>query len=253
MIFDNTELVKLSILFITGIFTGITNTLAGGGSAITLPVLIFIGLPSPIANATNRVAIFFQNATATASFKKHNQLEIKPAIPLAIAAIFGSIIGSYTATKIDTASYDKILAIVMLFILVAILKPKSNKDENNLSIPKYLEIIIFLAIGFYGGFIQAGVGFIILAALNLIFDKNLIQANAIKVFIVGVYTIFALVIFALADKIVWKYGIALAAGKSLGAIIGVKLAIKKGEMVIKIILTIAILASFFKLFGLLKF
>ena len=142
------------------------------------------------------------------------------------------------------------MGIFLLILLVFILLPKKNKIHREKNIPKYIEVLIFFGIGLYGGFIQAGVGFLFLGALNLIENKNLIKSNAIKVFIVGLYTFFALVIFAIADKIVWKYGIILAIGNSFGAYIGVNLAIKKGDVIIKIILTIAILTSFFKLFGL---
>ncbi len=247
------EIIQHLILIVTGILAGIINTLAGGGSSLTLPVLILTGLPSPVANATNRVAIFFQNLTAISRFKAHNQLEIKPILPISIAAIIGSIIGSLFAVSIDSAAFDKILGVFLVFILIMILAPKKNHSKHEKKIPQFLELIIFFGIGLYGGFIQAGVGFLFLGALNLLSNKNLIKSNAIKVFIVGCYTFFALIIFVIADKVLWKYGIILAIGNSIGAYLGVKLALNKGEIIVKIILTIAITASFLKLTGLLNF
>ena len=250
---ENSEILKYIVMIVVGILAGIINTLAGGGSTLTLPVLILAGLPSPIANATNRVAIFFQNVTATTKFRSHGELQIKPVFPITVAAVIGSIIGSIFAVKLDSQTFDKILGIFLLFMLVFILLPKKKQTKKEQNIPVFVELIIFFGIGLYGGFIQAGVGFLFLGALNLLSNKDLIKSNAIKVFIVGTYTFFALVVFIIADKIVWKYGIILAIGNSIGAYIGVKLAIKKGEIIIKIILTIAILTSFMKLFGILKF
>jgi len=122
----NSELLKLVILFCSGILAGIINTLAGGGSTLTLPALILCGLPSPIANATNRVAIFFQNLTATAKFKQHGQLQVKPVVHIAIAAVAGSILGSLFATKIDSEVFDKMLGILLIFILIMVIKPKKS-------------------------------------------------------------------------------------------------------------------------------
>ena len=235
------------LIFVVGIIAGFINTLAGGGSILVLPVLILAGLPSPIANATNRVAILLQNATAAKNFHKHNVLNIKPIIHITFAAIIGAAVGSFFAIKIDSALFDKILGIVLIFILFMILSPKQKKKTR--SLPKWAEFIIFLAVGFYGGFIQAGVGFIFLVTLNLVEDYDLIRANAVKVFIILCYTIFSVIIFALSGKILWMYGLALACGNSIGAYIGVKAAITGGEKIVKIVLTLAIVIACLKLFG----
>lgn len=239
----------LILLFITGIFAGIINTLAGGGSAFVLPVLIFSGLASPIANATNRIAILLQNFTAVNRFSKGKKLSIKPIIPITIAAVFGAVFGSYFAVNIESAIFDKVLAIVFIFLLIIMIIPKKSTKSKR-SVPKWLELLIFFGVGFYGGFIQAGVGFLLLASLNLVEDKNLVEANASKVFIVFCYTIIAVIIFIISGKIVWKQALVLAAGNSLGAYLGVKLALRKGEKIIKIILTFAVLSASIKLSGL---
>lgn len=238
------------LIFITGIAAGFINTLAGGGSTLVLPVLILAGMPSPIANATNRVAILMQNITATNRFHKHGKLQVKPVIHITIAAVIGAIIGSFFAIKVDSALFDKILGIVFIFILLMMLRPKTKKQSKNL--PSWLEFVIFLGVGFYGGFIQAGVGFIFLATLNLIEKYDLVQANAVKVFIVMCYTLFAVIIFAFSGKILWVHGLVLACGNSLGAFLGVKAAVKKGEKAVKIVLAVAIIIACLKLFGILK-
>ncbi len=118
--------------------------------------------------------------------------------------------------------------------------------------PKWLEFLIFLILGFYGGFIQAGVGFVFLATLNLIEEFSLIKANAVKVFIIMCYTFFAVLIFAISGKIIWKYGLILSAGNIIGAYIGVKTAIRKGEKFVRIVLTMAIVIVCLKLFGIMR-
>ena len=238
------------LLFVVGIAAGFINTLAGGGSTLVLPVLILSGIPSPVANATNRVAILMQNLTGTYRFHKHGRLKVKPVLHITLAAIIGSLVGSIFAIKVDSATFDKILGIVFIFILVMMLRPKQKRERK--SLPRWLEFIIFLGVGFYGGFIQVGVGFILLATLNLIENYDMVNANAVKVFIVLCYTVFAVIVFAISGKILWVYGLILACGNSLGAYLGVKAVIKKGERVVKIVLAIAIIIACLKLFGIFK-
>ena len=245
-------MILLIILFFVGIIAGFINTLAGGGSALVLPVLILAGIPSPIANATNRVAVLLQNITGVSRFHKHGILEIGSIIHITIAAIIGAIAGSISAINISSEYYDKILAFVFIIILILMLKPHKKRSSLTQKLPKWLEFIIFLIVGFYGGLIQVGVGFIFLATLNLVEEFNLIKANAVKVFIIMCYTIFVVIVFAFSGKVIWKYGLVLAAGNSLGAFIGVKAAITRGEKFVKIVLTIAIFIACLKLFGILK-
>lgn len=240
------------LLFIVGIMAGFINTLAGGGSILTLPVLILTGMPSPVANATNRVAILIQSATGSYSFYRHNKLQIYPVIHITIAAIIGAIIGSLFAVQIDSELFDKVLGIVFIFILVLMFRPQNKKMANTKTLPRWAELLIFFVIGLYGGFVQVGIGFIFLASFSLISNFNLIEANAIKVFIVMCFTIFSVIIFSAAGKIIWHYGLILAAGNSIGAALGVKAAIKKGDRIVRIVLTIAIVIACMKLFGVFK-
>ena len=235
------------LLFLTGTAAGFINTLAGGGSTLTLPVLILSGLSSPIANATNRVAILIQNITAVSRFKKHGKLQIRSVLHITSAAIIGAVIGSFFAIKVDSELFDKILGVVFIIILLMMIRKPGKKRSTRL--PRWIEFIIFLGVGFYGGFIQAGVGFIFLATLNLIEHYDLISANAVKVFIILCYTAVAVLIFALSDKIVWQYGLVMAAGNSLGAFIGVRTAVIGGEKIIKTVLIAAITIACLKLFG----
>ncbi|MDY6915697.1 MAG: sulfite exporter TauE/SafE family protein, partial [Candidatus Cloacimonadota bacterium] len=144
----------------------------------------------------------------------------------------------------------KILAVVFLIILPVIFLPKPQIENRRL--PKWLECLIFFFIGIYGGMIQVGVGFILLASLNLVENFNLIKANAAKVFIIFCYTVIAVGLFAFSSKIIWVYGIILALGNATGGYLGVLIAVKGGEKIIKIILTLAILTTFLKLVGIIQ-
>lgn len=237
----------------TGIVAGFINTLAGGGSTLTLPVLILAGLPSPIANATNRVAILLQNVIGVWRFYRYDQLKVKPVLPITLAAVAGAIAGSFFAVKISTEHFDTLLGIIFIFILIVMLIPKSATRAAGKKIPPWLEIIIFMAIGFYGGLVQAGVGFLFLAGLNLIERYNLVRANAIKLFIILCYTLVAVFIFGFFGKIMWLYGLVLATGNMLGAYLGVISAVKKGEKLVRMVLFIAIIVACLKLFGLFNF
>jgi len=223
--------------------------MAGGGSTLVLPVLILSGMPSPIANATNRVAILFQNIFGVQRFHKHGKLEIRSIIPISIAAVLGSICGSILVSRIKTAEFDKILGIVFIFVLIAMLSHRNKSTGKKRDLPRWLECLIFFGVGFYGGFVQVGVGFILLATLNLVEDFDLIRANAAKVFIVLIYTIPVVIVFSVTGKIIWIYGLILAIGNSIGAILGVRAAVKGGEKVIKLVLTTAIVIACLKLFG----
>jgi uncharacterized membrane protein YfcA len=239
----------IALLLLAGFAAGFINTLAGGGSTLVLPVLILAGIPSTTANATNRIAILFQNMIGVNRFHKYGKLEINSVIHITIASIIGAIAGSAIVSKISSVDFDKILGIIFIFVLILMLRSKRTNSQERKKLPQWLEFLIFLLVGFYGGFVQVGIGFVLLATLNLIEDYDLIRANAIKVFIVLCYTIFAVVIFALNGKMLWKYGLILAVGNSLGAYIGVKVAIRGGEKIVKLILTIAIVIACLKLFG----
>ena len=187
--------------------------------------------------------------TGSYNFHKHQILDVRPVFHITIAAVLGAIIGSFFAVKLTSEIFDKILGMVFLFILFIMLRPHKQKNRFTKVLPKWLEFLIFLVVGFYGGFIQAGVGFIFLATLNLIEEFSLIKANAVKVFIIMCYTLFAVLIFAINGKIIWKYGLILSAGNFIGAYLGVKAAIRKGEKFVRIVLSIAIVIACLKLFG----
>lgn len=220
---------------------------------LVVPFLIFLGLPANVANATNRVAILLQNIVSTATFKQKKILDFKTDYKLLIPTTLGSILGAFTAVDIQEEILQKViggLLIVMFFMIL--FDPntwvKANVDKAKAKNP-FVRFLIFFGIGFYGGFIQIGVGFFMLAGLVLGCGFDLLKANALKVFLILFYTIIALVIFIWYDLIDWRTGMILSCGNMLGAWIGTRLSVKWGAKYIRYILLLALIVVALKLFG----
>ncbi len=224
--------------------------LAGGGSLLTLPLLIFMGLPGAMANGTNRIAIFCQNIFAIRGFRKRGMLPLQLALLCTPPALLGSWVGANLAITLDDQLFKRILAIIMIGVLVftAADPMKRFRQEEVVFSPlrKLILVVSFFAVGVYGGFVQAGVGFIIITAL-LAHGLDLVRINAIKVFVVFTYTFIALGVFIYHGQIDWALGIALAAGNSIGGMIGPRLAVAKGHDWIKRVVTVTVLVFALKL------
>ena len=230
------------ILLFCGIIAGFINTVAGGGSLLTLPILIFMGLPSNIANGTNRIAIFMQNIFSISGYKSRGISDFKYSSWLSVSALIGSIIGAKIAININEDMFNKILSIVIIIVVLTIIYNKKtfNINSENISIEKkIISVIMFFFIGIYGGFIHAGVGFLILSILSNYNGIQLSKANSIKVFVVFVYTFFALIVFIMENKINWILGINLGIGNSIGGWVASRWSYNKPDKIIKIFIIIS--------------
>ena len=238
------------LLILTGAFAGFVNSIAGGGSLLIMPLLIFMGLPSSEANGTNRVAIFIQNIFSVAGYRSKGVYVFPFAIYVAIPAIIGAVIGSNIAVDIGDRLFNRILAAVMLLImLISIFKPNLRTDALEIISRKSIlvSVCIFFFLGIYGGFIQAGIGFLIIAALTSVHGFGMAKTNSIKVFIILCYTLAAVIVFYLEGKIRWEYGLTLAAGNSAGAWIGSRWSVGKSDRLIRMILLVMVVALSIKL------
>lgn len=240
-----------------GFMAGFINTLAGSGSLLTLPILMFLGLPANVANGTNRIAILLQNVVGVASFKQQKVLNVKMGLWLAAPAVIGSLIGAQIAINLNEAMMERAIGVLLFVMFFLILyKPqqwvKGRAGEVSAK-PTILQFIIFFFIGIYGGFIQAGVGLFLLAGLVLGAGVDLVKANALKLLIVLLYTPFALAVFFFNDQINWKIGLILAVGNMLGAFVASRFAVAWGAKYVRYILLAVILFSALKLLGVLDF
>jgi uncharacterized protein len=242
---------NLLLLVLAGFVAGFVNTIAGGGTLLTLPALIFMGLPPAVANGTNRIAIFLQTFTAVAGFKSKGISTFPFSIYCGLSALVGSLIGAKIAIDIKGETFNKVLAIIMIaVVLLIVFKPKINFQQvKERTTGKYLwiSIIVFFFLGIYGGFINAGIGFLMLIFLPYVNRMSLVKANATKVTIAFIYTIGALTIFYLNNKINWKYGLILSIGNILGAWISSRWSVKKGDSVVRIFLIVMVSVMAIKL------
>lgn len=239
------SLLHVVLLFGTGIAAGFLNTVAAGGSLLSLPMLIFLTSDPILANGTNRVAIFFQNVSAITGFRRKGISNFRYGILLAVPAVIGAGIGAKIAIGTDAALFQFILAIVMLVMLaLTLLNPTArlrDKIEPNGTGSKIIAMAAFFFIGIYGGFIQAGVGLLIITALRLLTGMDLVRTNAIKVLVIFFYTILALGIFIMEKQVDWALGATLAIGNATGAWIGSHWAVEKGDKWIKVVLVVAVI------------
>jgi uncharacterized membrane protein YfcA len=241
---------QLPLLFGVGLVAGTLNVLAGGGSLLTLPLLIFLGLPSAVANGTNRIAIFCQNIFAIRGFRRRGVLPLELALLCTPSALLGSWVGASLAISLDDQLFNRLLALIMIGVLIfTAIDPmkRFRQEEARFGFRrKALLVGTFFLVGIYGGFVQAGVGFLIIAAL-LAHGLDLVRINAIKVFVIFAYTFIALGVFIYHGQINYSLGLALAAGNSIGGMIGPKLAVDKGHDWIKKVVSLTVLVFALKL------
>ncbi|WP_417380893.1 sulfite exporter TauE/SafE family protein [Gimesia sp.] len=252
-----------------GCIAGILNVLAGGGSLILMPIMVFLDIPGAVTNGTVRIAILGQNLTAIAGFKQKGFSDYRLSLTLALCALPGTVIGAFLGTKLSNAWFNRVLAVVMLGVLVTMILGNRKKKKPNQKVeapsagsanveelstntaseppvPVTAYLLMVLA-GFYGGFIQAGVGFILIAIIHNVMNIDLLRTNMHKVFIVAVYTVAAIGIFAWQGQIWWGTGLVLMMGMSVGGWIGSNLAVKKGDAFIRTVLYIALVCMSIKL------
>jgi hypothetical protein len=250
------DLKSIGLILVVGVVSGFVNTIGGGGSLLSLPALIFLGLPSAVANGTNRVSLMMQNIVAVVNFKQKGFYYPKLSLMFGLPAVIGSIIGAKLAISLPEEVFQKILAIVMLVVLVLIIWRPEKKYLKNINIEKLsrvrliIAMIAFFFVGFYGGFIQAGVGFIIIAILVLVTGMSLVKINSLKMFITGIYIFSSLLVFIISGKVNWILGFILAIGSAIGAYLGSNFAVAKGDKWIRIFLIIYVLLMSSKLMGL---
>jgi uncharacterized membrane protein YfcA len=239
----------LLLLYVVGVVAGVLNVMAGGGSAITLPMLIFLGLDSPLANGTNRLAVFIQCLATIISFRGEKYSDFRTSMRLAACALPGAIIGAVVAVKMDSLLFQKVLGIFILVMVATVLFPKSTKNEKRIGETSggWLIYPVMLVIGFIGGLHQVGIGFFMIAALSHLMNMDLVRINMHKAAVFFIYTIPAMAVFAMTGNIDWTLGFVLAAGNATGGWWAAKISVRRGEKVIRVVLVIAMVIMAVKL------
>jgi uncharacterized membrane protein YfcA len=232
----------LAALLVVGFIAAVLNVIAAGGSFLTLPLLLFLGLPATVANGTNRVGVLAQNVSAVAGFSRHRVLPVRWALEVSIPTLAGAALGVWGALNIPDIAFRRVLSVVMLAMTLGTLLHKTIRGETRATPlhPAHWSMVLgFFLMGVYGGFIQAGVGFLSLA-LTTIAGLDLVRGNAVKVFTVMLMTLLSLSVFAGSGYVDWPAGLALGLGNVLGGIVGVRLAVLKGHRWLEHIVTVTI-------------
>ncbi len=233
--------VAVLLCMAVGFVSGVLNVVAGGGSFLTLPVLLFLGLGAAEANGTNRVGVLAQNVGGVWGFHRHRVMEWRWGLIVTIPALVGAALGSWAALYIPDFAFRRLLSTVMIVTTVwTLLQNRRHRQivKRPLRSPRHWTMIgTFFLVGLYGGFLQAGVGFLVLAATTLA-GMDLLRGNAIKVLTVMFLTILALTVFAVTGHVKWPLAIALGAGNLAGSWAGVRIAIASGQRWLDLIVTI---------------
>ena len=219
---------NILLLLLAGIAAGFVNTVAGGGSVITLPVLVEI-VGASVANGTNRVAILMENAVAAVSFHGGKKVPWRFVAPLLLPIIVGAGAGAWVATLLSAETMKRVFGVVIVLVALSMLiRPSRWMQEGEPRIREPWRSLAFLGIGFYGGFVQAGVGFLLLVGLVLVEGLGLIRGNAAKVVLILAYTPLSIFLFARAGQVDWAAGATLGVGSMTGALMASRLATRKG-------------------------
>jgi uncharacterized membrane protein YfcA len=239
------------LLVAVGIIGGFVNVMAGGGSLITVPVMVFMGLPGPVANGTNRIAILAQNLSAIVAFARRGFRDFRLSLTLAACAIPGAVAGALIGSQLQGVWFNRALALIMVGVMLVMHfdRGATERPEDYQPTRKHLLRGHFLMVGagFWGGFIQLGVGFILMPILNRAMGLDLVRTNMHKVFIIAVYTVVALAVFASQVELMWAVGLALALGNAIGGYLGAHFTVSRGEHLIRLVLNLVLIGFIIKL------
>lgn len=235
------------LLVVGGLFAGIINTVAGGGSTLTVPLLVLAGVPGNAANGSNRVGVITSNLTAATSFRRLGVDGLSHAVPVLVPVVAGSLVGSFAISRLTDDAFETVFGLVMIpLIILSIRTPQFRSEGIRWSRPT--TAAVFFGIGLYGGAIQAGVGLVLLAALTRA-GFNLVLANSMKVIVIFVLTATALPVFIAQGDIRWLPALVLAAGFAAGGWLGAHAAVRGGERFIRATMVVASIALAAKLLG----
>lgn len=225
------------LLIVSGVAAGFINTIAGGGSIFTLPALMLLGMPADVANGTNRVGVLMQSLFAVRGFRKHDKLDQQSVWPILMPTLVGSLIGSVVASEIPADLLKPILLGTMIAMtLLIVLKPNTLPAEGEITrTPKEKPAAFFwlFVAGLYGGFVQAGVGFILLTALCGVLRYDLVRGNALKMLCTTAFSVVALAVFIIQGQVLWMPGLILGLSTMVGVHFSVKFAISAQQRTLK--------------------
>lgn len=241
------------LLFGLGILAGYINVMAGGGSLLTVPVMLFMGLPAPVANGTNRIAILAQSLVSIGVFLRKGLGELKLSLTLALATLPGAFAGAMLGVRFEGIWFNRLLAVIMIVVMLLMMFERKsdavNDEARRRAGPKRIVLthLLMVVVGFYGGIIQVGVGFLIMPILYHVMGLDLLRVNMHKIFLVLPFTLLSLIVYASHVEIAWMAGLFLALGNAAGGWLGTHMMISRGETLIRLVFNAALLVFIIKL------
>ncbi len=219
---------ELIIILMAGFATGFINAVAGGGSALTIPLLTIM-FDASIANGTNRVPVLFANLASIAAYNKGDSVPWNRIGALLPPVLVGAGVGAWVAVRVPADGMQRIFGVVLLAVAVsALINTKQWLEEMPARLSPAGRVAAFFAIGFYGGFVQIGVGILLLTALVLGSGFDLLKGNGAKVVIIATYSLVALPFYLWEGHVDIGLGLILALGFSSGAYLAARLAVSRG-------------------------
>jgi hypothetical protein len=240
--------IQLAALGAAGLVGGFVNTLAGGGSLVTLPALLLLGLPADVANATNRVGVVAQSLVAARGLGRDPRLAATSTAWVLLPALAGSLAGAWLAARVPVEVLKPILLATMVLIAGTLAWSPDAVLARADAVPldprtRPIAVPGLFLIGLYTGFAQIGVGIFLLLFLGSVLRYDLVLGNALKSLLVAALTVAALVVFVVERQVWWVPGLLLSVAMVVGARLGVHVALTRGQDAIRKVLFVAVLAS----------
>ena len=229
------------LLVAGGLAAGVVNTLAGGGSLLTVPLLVLAGVPGNVANGSNRVGILASNASATVAFRSLGVSGLSRTLPVLVPVAIGSLVGALLVARLADETFERAFGVLMVPLLLLSLRPPVSKPVEGRVWSGPFTVLVFLAVGLYGGAFQAGIGLLLMVALSRS-GMDLVVANSVKVVVIMVVTVTALPLFIVGGRVDWGPAMVLAAGFAVGGVLGARLTVTRGASLIRPVMVVAVLA-----------
>lgn len=233
------------LLGVAGTLAGLVNSMAGGGSFFTVPVLIAAGIEPVIANGTIRVGALMQNIAGTWTFGRRGLIEWSLVRRLLLPMCVGAWLGAMMAIRLDNEVFRPLFGIALLvWALLLLFRPgrfiQASQEPRAAGLGA---LLLSFLIGIYGGFLQAGTGFPLIALLVLFLGRSPVEANGVKMALVLGFTMLSLPTFAFAGKVDWINGLWLGGGMMLGAWLGSHWQLRSGAGIVRIFVIVMIVIS----------
>ena len=237
------------LLVAGGLAAGVVNTLAGGGSLLTVPLLVLAGVPGNVANGSNRVGILASHASATVAFRRRGVSGLSRTLPVLVSVAVGSLVGALLVARLADETFERAFGVLMVPLLLLSLRPPVSKPVEGRVWSGPFTVLVFLAVGLYGGAFQAGIGLLLMVALSRS-GMDPVVANSVKVVVIMVVTVTALPLFIVGGRVDWGPALVLAAGFAIGGALGARLTVTRGSSLIRPVMVAAVLALAGRLRGL---